>query len=79
MLNGHEIVTLGKDLVSIGGYDPYSYNYHSSMYLMTCQNKFCVWHVMSQALKVARKSFVALIIPNELTDCGKSFQIPIKK
>ena len=67
-LYGHEMVTLEKDLVVIGGY---YYGYQSSLYLMTCQNQDCEWQTMSQELKIGRSRFVAMLIPDELADCGK--------
>ena len=68
------MVTLDKDVVAIGGA-----SFESSLYLMTCQNKVCEWQTMSQELKVGRYVFVAMLIPDELTDCGKNFQIFIFK
>ena len=73
---GHEMVTLDKDLVAIGGCDK---DYLSSLYLMTCQNKVCEWQIMSQTLKVGRREFVAMLIPDELADCGKNFFAYIHK
>ena len=75
-LYGHAMVTLDKDVVALGGYSSGS---QSSLYLMTCQNKVCEWQTMSQKLKIDRASFVAMLIPDELTDCGKNFQIFIFK
>ena len=74
-LYGHGLVTLGKDLLAIGGYSPYSDNVQSSLYRMSCQNKDCLWYTLSQELKVGRKNFVTMIIPDVLTDCGKKFQL----
>ena len=77
------MVTLDKHLVVIGGfggvkgYATYSDDYQSPLYLMTCQNKVCGWYTMSQELNVGREDFVAMLIPDELTDCGKNFQICI--
>ena len=71
------MVTLDKDVVAIGG-KVYP-DLQSSLYLMTCQNKVCEWQTMSQELKVGRYQFVAMLIPDELTDCGKNFQIFIFK
>ena len=72
------MVTLDKDVVVLGGWVSGS-GYQSSLYLMTCQNKVCEWQTMSQELKVGREDFVAMLIPDELTDCGKNFQIFIFK
>ena len=64
----HEIVPFDKDVVIIGGMSSGS---QSSLHCLTCQNQDCEWKTMSQQLKVARHSFVAMLIPDELVDCGK--------
>ena len=75
------MVTLDKHLVAIGGfggfkgYHTFDDDYQSPLYLMTCHNKVCGWYTMSQELNVGRRQFVAMLIPDELTDCGKNFQI----
>ena len=66
----HEMVTLGTDLVVIGG-DCKNCPDKSSLYIMTCQNQLCAWQEMNQRLKIGREQFVAMIIPDELVDCGK--------
>ena len=70
-LVGHEIVPFDKDVVIIGGDGPYIGDEQSSLHRLTCQNQDCEWKTMSQQLKVARSSFVAMLIPDELVDCGK--------
>ena len=65
----HEIVPFDKDVVIIGGWDGSSYQ--SSLHRLTCHNQDCEWKTMSQQLKVARSDFVAMLIPDELVDCGK--------
>ena len=63
----HHMVILDKtDVVVIGGWDG---GQLSSLYRMTCQNKECEWETMSQTLKFGRNNFVAMLIPDELTDC----------
>ena len=70
-LYGHKIVPFDKDVVIIGGYDGTSGGFPSSLHRLTCQNQDCEWKTMSQQLKVAREDFVAMLIPDELVDCGK--------
>ena len=70
-LSGHELVPFDKDVVIIGGRDGVNVQY--SLHRLTCQNQDCEWKTMSQQLKVARHSFVAMLIPDELVDCGKYF------
>ena len=70
-LYGHEMVTLEKDLVVIGGnFGSFSHS-SFSLYRMTCQNHACEWQTMSQELKIGRRDFVAMLLPDELAYCGK--------
>ena len=69
-LYGHAMLTFGKDVIVIGGIDE-SYNYQSSLYLMTCDNQDCEWLTATKEIKISRMSFVVMLIPDELTDCGK--------
>ena len=68
-LYGHEIVPFDKDVVIIGGGNENGYP-QSSLHRLTCQNQDCEWKTMSQQLKVARREFVAILIPDELVDCS---------
>ena len=63
------MVPLDKDLVVIGGFS--SDGYQSSLYILSCHNKGCGWTTMTQTLQVARYYHVAMLIPDELTDCSK--------
>ena len=69
-LKASEMVPFDTDVVIIGGYAS-GVGYQSSLHRLTCQNQDCEWKTMSQHLKIARQSFVAMLIPNELVDCGK--------
>ena len=66
----HEIVPFDKDVVIIGGHDGTSGGSQSSLHRLTCHNQDCEWKTMSQQLKVARRHFVAILIPDELVDCS---------
>ena len=69
ILQDHAMVPLDKDLVVIGGND--GSGAQSSLYLLSCHNKGCGWTTMTQTLQVGRYGFVAMVLPDELTDCGK--------
>ena len=68
-LAGHEMVRMDKDLAVIGGYGG---GYSSSLYRLTCTNKACTWQTMTQELTIGRSNFVAMLIPDELTECSKT-------
>ena len=71
----HEIVPMDNDLVVIGGKSCYSScEQKSSLRRLTCQNGKCDWAetVMEQQLNIARYHFIAMLLPDERTDCGTS-------
>ena len=68
-LYGHEMIPFDKDVVIIGGYS--GGGVQSSLHRLTCHNQDCEWKTMSQELKIARDRMVAMLIPDELVDCGK--------
>ena len=70
-LYDHAMVPLDKDLVVIGGHSNDGSGIQSSLYLLSCHNKGCGWATMTQTLQVARVYHVAMLIPDELTDCSK--------
>jgi hypothetical protein len=57
----------GKGVIIFGGSD------QSSLYQLNCDDESgCKWDEMEQRLKVARSDFVAMIIPDRLTNCIKN-------
>ena len=68
---GHEMVKINTDSVVIGGYAGNG-EYSSLLYRLTCHNHDCEWHTMNQMFKITRQDFVAIAIPDELTDCWNS-------
>ena len=72
-LHAHQTVPLDQDVVIIGGTTNYGngMNMQSSLYRFTCQNQDCEFKTMSQELKISRGWFVAMLIPDDLVDCGK--------
>ena len=68
-LRYHSTVEIGGDLYTIGGYsidDPRDYRWQSAIYQMSCSSSVCKWTTMTQELKVARQSSVAIPIPKSL-------------
>jgi hypothetical protein len=58
----------GQGVIAIGGN---SNGVHSSMYKLICDQLECKWSEMEQQLQIARQLFVAMLIPNHLTNCTK--------
>ena len=70
-LASHEMVSLGNRLITMGGYN-YGEEFggfQNIMFQFECSNLNCQWKQMAQTLDYARRDFVAMLIPNELTDC----------
>jgi hypothetical protein len=62
----------GQGVIVIGGYSDTDYEYQYSMYKLICDQLECKWSEMEQQLKIARDDFVAMLIPNQLTNCTKT-------
>jgi hypothetical protein len=61
----------GEGVILMGGY---SYEYQSSIHKLICDQLGCKWSEMEQQLKIPRELFVAMLIPNYLTNCTKTFK-----
>jgi hypothetical protein len=59
----------GQGVIVIGGYSAAD---QSSIYKLICDQLECKWSEMEQQLKIARRSFVAMLIPDALTNCTKT-------
>lgn len=64
------MVSLGDKIVVIGGYSPDDGNYQKDVYELQCST--CQWEKMEQSLQYARSQFVAIPIPDKLTDCHQN-------
>ena len=75
-LQGHAIVSIGDDIVVIGGFNYYDYDYdyyddnNYNLYKLSCQNGNCQWTTLPQRLKSARSFMVAMAIPDDFFDCN---------
>jgi hypothetical protein len=61
----------GQGVIVIGGYSNGD-GYQSSIYKLICDQLECKWSEMEQQLKIARANFVAMLIPDILTNCTKT-------
>ncbi len=63
-------VTDGDTLLILGGSsDDIGYTHLSAMVVFKCQNKICKWTQLDQELNSRRKSFVTMLIPDNLLEC----------
>ena len=61
----HSSLSLGNDLIVVGGYSSSDgYHYSSSIYKLTCMSGQFTWEEMDMKLQTARDQFVADFIPN---------------
>ena len=63
------MVSLGDKIVVIGGYSPDGGTLND-IYELQCST--CQWEKMEQSLQYARNRFVAIPIPDKLTDCHQN-------
>ena len=68
-INSHAIVSIGGDIIVIGGWDDYLYD-QSTLYKLSCQNEDCQWTTLPQSLKFPRRSMVAIAIPDDFFYCN---------
>jgi hypothetical protein len=66
----------GQGVIVIGGYSADDSAaggaYQSSIHKLICDQLGCKWSEMEQQLKIARAAFVAMLIPDALTNCTKT-------
>jgi hypothetical protein len=62
----------GHGVILIGGYSNTDNAFQSSIYKLICDQLGCNWSEMKQQLQIARRSFVAMLIPDTLTNCTKT-------
>ena len=66
------MVEFDGTVVAIGGYSKDDQS--SSLIKLVCSIDECQWTEMSQKLEVARCLFVAMLIPDEMTNCHKKLK-----
>ena len=59
-LSGLSVLDFHGDAYIFGG----SYPYNSAIYQLTCSSGICSWSTLNQELKVARRSTVAIRVPD---------------
>ena len=62
------MVNFDSSVVVIGGWSEKN-SYSSSLYKLMCSHDECMWSEMGQKLIAAREMFVAMKIPDEMTNC----------
>ena len=65
---GHSMVKLANGQAIIGGFTA-SQGYSSKIYFYTCSNQNCNIKLLSKELPVPNALFVAIAIPDELSNC----------
>ena len=63
------MVNFDGNLIVVGGWDQQN-GFSNSLYKLMCPHEdACIWEQMGQNLNVARNSFVAMTIPDEMATC----------
>ena len=68
-LGGHEMISMGYDLIVIGGYTDYHYP-SGKLFKLSCSNYVCKWEQLLIELKVPRAHFTAIVITEDFVDCN---------
>ena len=68
-LCSHSAVSFGYNLVIMGGIGGRDNLLQSSIYQLNCENAHCQWTTMKESLGVGKSSFVATMVPDEITEC----------
>ena len=63
----HSLVTTENNLYTIGGFD--GYNAVSDILKFECETSDCSWTPMDQKLRFGRFDAVAILIPDDVTEC----------
>jgi hypothetical protein len=66
------MVSSDQGVIAIGGELHGEEGQSPALYQLTCNEIECHWYQMEQQLKIARQEFVAMLIPDSLTNCTKS-------
>ena len=67
-LYGHSIVSIGGDIIVIGGADS-NEKAQSDLYKFSCNNGDCQWTNLEQKLQNPRRGMVAMVVPDDFFDC----------
>ena len=67
-LSSHALVSIGGDIIVIGGVDS-NYDDQSSLYKLSCNNGDCKWTTLDQKLQKPRSDMVAMVVPDDFFDC----------
>ena len=62
---GHSAVQFGEDLYTFGGWYGYL-KYETAIHRLSCSSRVCTWTTMTQQLKVARNSLIAIPVIDSL-------------
>ena len=74
-LEDHQLVNFDDTVIAIGGVHDFSSDGKSNvLFKLVCTFEECQWKEMAQKLAVARDSFFAMTIPDEMTKCRKKSQ-----
>ena len=65
-LSGHSMVRLRKGQAILGGSGDFIYRF---VFLMTCSNRNCIISLLNKVLSAPKQRFVAIPIPDTISEC----------
>ena len=73
-LGGHGMISIGYDLLVIGGYHTLSVNppkgiVLGSIYKLSCSNDECKWDKLTKELKTPSVYLTAIPLPDDFIEC----------
>ena len=67
LLEGHEMVKVGHDLIVLGGKNETGYS--DMLFKLSCHNNNCDWETLPQKMENPRFGFVAIAVPDDFITC----------
>ena len=64
------MISIGNRIMTIGGFNGFAKGYFNEIYQLQCPT--CQWMMMKQSLQYKRDRFIAIPIPNDMTDCHQN-------
>ena len=69
-LTGHEMLSIGYDLIVMGGTGDRGGYQNNSIYKLSCFNHVCEWEQLLLDLNIPREYFTAIPLPDNFLDCA---------
>ena len=65
-----EMISIGYDLLVLGGTSDGGGVNSGKLYKLSCSNQVCNWETLSKELKISRHHLVAIALPDDFVECN---------